>query len=625
MPKRLIYTLVLLMVVMAGCGKNAEISSYSIIPEPVFVNTKEGTFTFDKKTKIYFENLGQNSETAKYINKSLRKHHIRTSLIGQSDHNCIVFSLNTTTNTEIGDEGYLLEVRTDGIYVSANTETGLFYGYQTLLQMLPEDIAAKRYSRISLPCCTILDYPAFAWRGSHLDVSRHFFSVNDVKKHLDLMAAYKLNKFHWHLTDDHGWRIEIEKYPELNDVASWRVDRSDVPWGKAEPAREGEPRTYGGFYTKEEISEIVSYAAQRHIDVIPEIEIPGHCAAILEAYPNFACANDDTTYHVEIGPYWPPRAILCGGNDSVLQFLRDVMSEIIPLFPYEYIHIGGDEAVKDNWKRCPKCQARIHELGLGSEEELQSWMIRQVENYLTLQGRKIIGWDEILDGGVSENATVMSWQGYGGAVKAAQHGNHAIMTPTDYCYYNYYQANPDHQPAAMTGLVTLYKAYQFDPIPDGLTAEQQHYILGGQCNLWTEFIFTQAEAEYMLLPRMCAMSECLWSPKAGKDWPRFRAKVARHKLRYAANALKYCEGSFKPIVSTAPAGEGHTQVSFDWEVEGMEIYYTVDGTAPDSRPENGSSTLYTKPFIVDNGCTVRTLSYYHGEVREETYDFPIGK
>ncbi|MCQ2278713.1 MAG: family 20 glycosylhydrolase [Bacteroidales bacterium] len=611
--------LTLLCLLLTSCGKTVSVESYAIVPEPVFLNSKEGSFMLDKKTRLYFENVEQNTETAKYITKSLRKMHFRLSLAGEKTKNCIVFSLNDTTNSEIGDEGYLLEVKEDGINISANTETGLFYGFQTLIQMLPEDISAVRYNKITLPYCTILDYPRFEWRGCLRDVSRHFFSVSEIKKQLDLMALYKMNKFHWHLTDDHGWRIEIDKYPELNSIASFRVDRDTIPWTEIEPAREDEPRTYGGFYTKDEIREIVDYAAQLHIDVIPEIEIPGHCAEILEAYPEFGCADDDTVYHTQISPYWPPRAILCGGNDSVMQFLRDVMDEIIPLFPYEYIHIGGDEAWKDNWKKCHLCQNRIKELKLKNEEELQSWMIIQIEDYLSRRGKRIIGWDEILDGGVSKEATVMSWQGYKGAVNAAAHGNCAIMTPTEFCYYNFYQADTNHHPTAMNGMVTLHKAYQFNPIPSGLNEEQQKYILGGQCNLWTEYINNEEQAEYMLLPRFFAMAECLWTPLDRKNWTLFRSKVERQKIRIRALGYNCGVSSFKPILTTSIADRNTFSVTLDWEVEGTQIFYTTDG----SEPSRSHGQQYKGAFTIARGATLRTASYLNDTLREEVYSFPI--
>ena len=603
---------------LIGCGKHAVVTDITVVPEPVFQNSKDGFFTISSSTCIFFQNLSQNAPTVKYVTRTLRKYHFHTSLSGAEKDNCIIFQLNDTINPEIGEEGYILEVTSRNIRITANTETGMFYGFQTFMQLLPDDIGNVRYSKVSIPQTTILDYPRFTWRGSHLDVSRHFFSVNQVKKHLDLMAAYKLNKFHWHLTDDHGWRIEIERYPELNDVGSWRVDRSGIPWGEAEPAGEFEAASYGGFYTKEEITEIVEYAAELHIDVIPEIEIPGHCSEILAAYPEFACANDDTTYQVQIGPYWPPRAILCAGNDTVLQFLRDVLDEVIPLFPYDYIHIGGDEAVKDNWRRCPRCQARMKELHLKNEEQLQGWMIQQIEQYVTLQGKRIIGWDEILDGGISNQATVLSWRGYDGAKKAAQRGNNAILCPTEFCYLDYYQANPVYQPAAMNHLITLYKCYQFDPMPPALPAAKHQYILGGQANLWTEFIDSPSQLEYMLLPRLCAISECLWSQPDSKSWPRFRDKMIHHRTRLRAMGYNVCDGSFQPILTTVKLKNGDVSVTIDCENPKAVVYYTTDGSDP--TPE---SKRYGAPFCVKPGTQVKTITYFKNLPQEEVYTFPI--
>lgn len=613
--KLILIALTLLLAV--GCGRRITVVSYAIVPEPVFLVQKEGTFTISGKTQLFIDGAGQNSSTVNYIKKSLRKMDIRTSLSGVDNDNCIALVINQTRNDVIGDEGYILEVRPNGIYISANTETGIFYGFQTLIQMLPEDITKAHYSKIIMPCCVIQDYPAFEWRGSMRDVSRHFFSTKDIKKHLDLMALYKLNRFHWHLTDDHGWRIELDNYPEMNDIGSWRVDRDDQPWGKADLPREGEARTYGGFYTKDEIAKIVEYAAERHIEVIPEIEIPGHCAEILCAHPSFACANDDTTYNVEIGPYWPPRAILCGGNDSVMLFLKDVMDEIIPLFPYEYIHIGGDEAVKDNWKKCPLCQARIKELGLEGEEGLQSWMIREIEAYLKLKGKRIIGWDEILDGGVSETATVMSWRGKEGAIAAAKRGNDAIMCPIGQCYFNFYQANEKYAPVGFPGFVSLYSTYHLDIVPTELTPEEAKHVIGGQGNLWAEYVNTQDVAEYQLIPRICASAECLWTPAEKKSWNAFRAKVNRQKARLTSRGYNCGESSFKPIIKSTASGDNDCLITLDWEVEGTQIYYTLNNDT------TGSGILYTQPFVVPSGTYVNTKSYLNGRLKECPYRFHI--
>lgn len=622
MKKSHILAILLLSFSLVGCYVNSvKVEQYAIIPEPVMLTYGDGSFTIDNHTKMVFDNLAQNSETSKYISKTMRQLRLHASMGNVGSENSIVFRLLDTVDDRLGDEGYALSVTNDGIRISANTEAGLFYGFQTFIQMLPDDIHTQRYKRITLTGCSIVDYPRFAWRGSHLDVSRHFFTVKDIKKHLDLMATYKLNKFHWHLTDDHGWRIEIEKYPNLNDIGSWRVDRSDVPWGDAEPEHPGEERSYGGFYSKSEIAEVVAYAAARHIDVVPEIEIPGHCAAVLASYPEFGCANDDTTYQVQIGPYWPPRAILCGGNDSVLQFLRDVMDEIIPLFPYKVYHIGGDEAVKYNWERCPRCQARIKALHLAGEEGLQGWMIQEIERYLQRQGKQIIGWDEILLGDISDSAIVMSWQGSQGAVKAAQHGNYAVMTPTDYCYFDYYQGDTAYCPPAMPHLLPLYKVYQFNPIPSSLTQAQARYILGGQCNLWTEYINTYNHAEYMLLPRLCAMSECLWSPLERKDWTHFRAKVAHHKVRLGSMGYTVFDGYYRPIVTTSRTTDGLLSVTLDGEVEGMQIYYSTTGS-----PEKGQGgILYTEPFTVKPNTVVQTASYLNDTLKERIYRFTIDR
>ncbi len=597
---------------LASCGQKVTIESYAIIPQPVEVTMEKGGFTLSNSTTCYGANVGQNDPTIKYISRVLRQWHLNPVLVGKPETNCIQFVINDQYDNQLADDGYTIDITKDNIVIAANSEQGLFYGFQTFAQMLPEDISETRYSKIFLTACHIKDYPRFNWRGSHLDVSRHFFGVTQIKKHLDLMAMYKYNKFHWHLTDDHGWRIEISKYPLLNDVGSWRVNRDDQPWGEASPAMPNEARTNGGYYTKEEIKEIIDYAAERYIDVIPEIEIPGHCCAILEAYPQLACEGDDTTYTVQFGPYWPPRAILCAGNDSVLTFLKDVLDEIIPLFPNKYIHIGGDEAVKDNWKRCQRCQKRIKDLGLKNEEELQGWLIVEIEKYVKRQEKSIIGWDEILDGEVSTDATVMAWQGTNRGRIAAKRGNDVIMTPTEFCYFNFYQANAEFQPPAMpNSLITMHKVYEYDPMPDGLTAKQGAHILGAQCNLWTEYINTPEMAEYMLLPRMCAMSEVLWSAKSAKNWAQFRKKMARHTVRLKANDYTVGTGSFRPWKKTEKQSDGTLLVTLDWEIEGMHVYYSVDGSG---------YVRYTKPFTMSPKSKITTLSFMNSILKEKEYE-----
>ena len=529
-----------LLLLATGCNQHSGLdAAFHIVPQPVELTPQEGIFSIDESVALVFQNLDNAAPVQQYIEEYFPEHFGKQLPVTGNAEKSILFALHETPDAALQTEGYKLTVTENNITIYANTPAGLVYGLQTLYQLAPAGSIKNNPAQIAIPAVTIVDYPRFEWRGSHRDVSRHFFDIAHLKKHLDLMALYKLNKFHWHLTDDHGWRIEIDKYPKLTEIAAWSVDRSNVAWREGEPPKEGEPATYGGFYTKDEVRDVIAYAAQRGIEVIPEIELPGHCSAILAAYPEFAC--DDFPYYVQIGPYWPPKAILCGGNDTVMVFLKEVLDEVVELFPSGYIHIGGDEAFKDNWKVCPKCQKRIKDLHLQNEEELQSWMIREVEKHLLAKEKTIIGWDEILDGGVTPTAIIMSWRGEKGGIAAAQHGNHVIMTPNNYCYYDYYQADKETEPVAIGGYVPLEQAYAFDPVPAELTAEEAKLIKGGQANLWAEFLFTPEYAEYMLLPRLLALSEAVWSPKAHKDWEFFKAKLPAQKQRLAALNYNYCD------------------------------------------------------------------------------------
>lgn len=615
--RKLNYILLPLVILMfTACGRSATVTSFNIIPEPVFMVTKAGTYTLSSTPQLNYVNLGQNSSTAKHISKSLRRLHF-VPTFGSKAEGGITLSINDSINSEIGEEGYLLEVRpTDGIFISANTEVGLFYGYQTFLQMLPEDINEVSYSNITLPECTILDYPRFSWRGCHLDVSRHFFSVAEVKKVLDVMAMYKMNHFHWHLTDDHGWRIESEKYPLLNEIGSWRVDRDDEPWGEATPPKEGERATYGGYYTKEEIKDVVEYAKCRNIEIIPEVDLPGHCCAILAAYPQYGC--EDSAYSVQIGPYWPPKAILCAGNDSTIHFIEEVLGEVAELFPSRYIHVGGDEAYKDNWKVCPKCQERIKKENLRDEEDLQGWMMREIEEYMKVHGKTIMGWDEVLDGDVSKDVVVTAWRGQKYGMDAARNGHYTVMCPTKYCYFDYYQGDPKYQPVAIGGDNTLRNVYDFDPVPAGTNSYLVDYILGGQCNVWTEFINTSEHLEYMLLPRMCAVAECLWSSQNNKDWNNFRHKIEFHKKRLTSMGYNVCWGSFKPIMNATKVQGEKYRVSLETEVANTYLFYTIDGSEPTQE-----SNIYLGPMVLDKGTVVKTISVYDGEQREGVYEYHL--
>lgn len=423
------------------------------------------------------------------------------------------------------NESYTLEIAKGGIKISANSATGIYYAMVSLRQIIENSAINTSSKSIKLPAVKIIDEPRFEYRGVHLDVCRHFFPVDSVKKYLDAMAYYKMNRFHWHLTDDQGWRIQIDKFPDLTNIGGYR--------------KEEDGNTYGSYYTKADIKEIVRYAAERHITVIPEIEMPGHARAALAAYPQFSCSGEKLPVPSSWGVF---EHVYCAGNDSTFQFLFDILDEVVDLFPGEYIHIGGDECPKDSWKKCEKCQARIKSQGLKDEHELQSYFIRRIENYLKTKGKKIIGWDEILEGGLAPDATVMSWRGIDGGIAAAKAGHHAIMTPGSHCYFDHYQADPATQPKAICCFTDLQKVYSYDVIPADLDAEQAKYILGAQANLWTEYITTYQHLEYMLLPRMLALSEVVWTQPENKEFEDFKIRLKQNLRVLKAKGYNFYGG-----------------------------------------------------------------------------------
>ena len=434
-------------------------------------------------------------------------------------------------DASLGAEAYTIEVGSGRVVVRASGLSGVLYALETLRQLLPpaifgEQVAANEHW--SLPCCVIRDEPRFAWRGMHLDSSRHFWQIEEIKRYLDVMAMYKLNRFHWHLTDDQGWRIEIKAYPLLNQIACWR---EGTMVGHDFSSNDG--IRYGGFYTQEEIREVVAYAAARGITVVPEIDLPGHMLAALSAYPELGCTG---------GPYaaWTrwgvSDQVLCVGKESTFKFLEGVLSEVAALFPGEYIHIGGDECPKDEWRRCPDCQALIRALGLkddgrfSAEQYLQNYVTKRVQDFLAARGKKVIGWDEILEGELAPGATVMSWRGTEGAVEASAQGFDAILCPVSHCYFDYRQAeDPAGEPDSFNGVVTLEKIYSLDPL-EGVDPAQAHHILGVQANLWTEYISTPEHLEYMLLPRMLALAEVQWCPAGQRDLARFLRVLREHEF-----------------------------------------------------------------------------------------------
>jgi hexosaminidase len=504
----------------------------------------------------------------------------------------------------IGEEGYLLSVSPASVKITANTKAGIFYGMQSLFQTLP---AIRTNAPLQVPCMQVMDFPRFKWRGMHLDVSRHFFSPELVKEYIDLMSAYKMNVFHWHLVDDQGWRIEIKKYPKLTQVGAWRVDETAKPWGERPQATPGEPATYGGYYTQEQVKDIVAYAASRNVTIVPEIEMPGHVASAIASYPYLSCTQLPQL-PLTGGNYNNMSSNYCAGNDSVFTFIENVLSEVIHLFPSKYIHIGGDEVDKTPWKKCPRCQARIKAEGLKNEEELQSYFIKRIEKYLIKKQRKMIGWDEILEGGLAPEATVMSWRGEAGGIAAAKMNHDVVMTPGSPCYFDHYQAGPEGEPPAIGGMNTLKNVYEYEPIPKELDAEQAKYVLGAQANLWTEYITSAEQVEYMVLPRMLALAEALWSPAAAKSWLSFNQRLERQFRAFNQKGLHYCKGNFK--VTIRPFAEnGKLFATLSTEAVKGNIYYTTDGSNP-----TAASRKYEVPFLIDSSITLKEVTVINGVV-----------
>jgi len=417
----------------------------------------------------------------------------------------------------LGNEGYELHIAPAAVTLAANSPAGVFYGQQTLRQLRSADG--------TMPCCRIWDKPRFGWRGLMVDVSRHFFTKDEIKHFLDVMAAHKLNVFHWHLVDDQGWRIEIKRYPKLTAVAAWR---SEIGFGLDPGASRcyRQDGQYGGLYTQADVREIVAYAASRHITVVPEIEMPGHSTAALVAHPEFGCSGGPYSFDAKAGI---THGIFCAGQDAAFEFLENILAEVIALFPSQFIHIGGDEVPKDNWKKCQRCQQRIRDERLKNEEELQSYFIRRIEKFINSNGRRLIGWDEILEGGLAPNATVMSWRGVKGGIAAANAGHDVVMTPTTHCYFDFYQAHVGQPKAAYyQGILPLEKVYEFEPVPPEIPIEHAHHVLGGGGNLWTEFMPNYGHLQFMTYPRACALAEVLWSPKESRDLADFKARLKAH-------------------------------------------------------------------------------------------------
>jgi len=575
-----------------------ESHAMNIIPRPVSIESLDGQFVFKAMTSISFSGEIQNTQFFKEFLGTLIPD-ITEGNTGTADIN-----IELSPEKDIPSEGYEMQVSSKGITISAISEPGIFYAIQSLRQMLPSSIEGQAVSLKGqhLKAVLIKDQPRFKWRGMHLDVSRHFFPAEFIKRYIDMIALHKMNIFHWHLSDDNGWRLEIKQYPKLTEICAWRVDREHEDWRKWSPIQEGEASTYGGFYTQEEVREIVDYAAQRQITIIPEIEMPGHSSEIFAAYPELSCTGE--VFPVRPGSYWPNENIFCAGNDSVFVFLENIIDEVSELFPAEYIHIGGDEAKKTHWKTCPKCQKRLTSEGLADEHELQSWFIQKMEKYILAKGKRIIGWDEILEGGLAPEATVMSWRGEAGGISAAKAGHDVVMTPTSHVYFDYYQGDPKTEPQAIGGYLPLKKVYSYEPIPFELDKSEHKYVLGAQANLWTEFVKTTDHAEYMVLPRMSALAEVLWSTRENRDWDNFQKRLQTLIPRFDALDWNYSHGSFLLEILPGLQHDESIEVEINSEQSDRDIRFTLDGTDPTS-----NSDIYTEKLILKQDSKVRAAIF----------------
>ncbi|MCB9208899.1 MAG: family 20 glycosylhydrolase [Ignavibacteriales bacterium] len=578
-----------------SCNSNSS-KQISIIPKPDSLVVNGGEFTINNETAIVYDEQFKNYENlADYLNQRLSVTNVKLNVKSElPSSNYMHFAFNGEIKNE---EGYTFKSTTDGITISASNARGIFYGIQTLLQLLPAEIYSKEKSDLDLTIqnVSIIDEPRFKYRGAHLDVGRHFYSTDDVKKYIDYIAMHKMNKFHWHLTEDQGWRIEIKKYPKLTEIGAWRKETM------------GDGKKHGGFYTQEEVKEIVKYAEDRFITVIPEIEMPGHSLGALAAYPELSCTGGPFEVETIFGVH---KDVYCAGNEKTFELLENVLLEVIDLFPSKYIHIGGDECPKDRWEKCSKCQARIHKEGLKNEHELQSYFIKRIEDFLLTKDRLIIGWDEILEGGLAPNATVMSWRGIEGGIEAAKQGNDVIMTPTSHCYFDYYQGNPENEPVAIGGYLPLSKVYSYEPIPEELSEDEAKHVKGTQANVWSEYLPEFKDVEYMLLPRLAALSEVCWSPKEKRNLDDFLKRLSEQINRYEVAGINYAKSSYNVSIGTKLSENKNSfDIELSTELSGAEIYYTLDGTEP-----NNNSEKYSKPFNINSTKEIKAVSYSNGKL-----------
>ncbi len=566
--------------------------SCAFIPQPESVVMKDGSFTFSEKTKVLIPSVIKADFKAYLLEKIENDTHIKVQVnTGKKapSSNFILFQLSH--DESIADEGYNLDVSSKRIVITAKDYAGLFYGFQTLRQAI--HVSSECHE---VPCMFVKDRPRFEWRGMMLDVSRHFLSKEFVMKQIDVFAAYKMNKMHWHLTDDQGWRIEIDRYPNLTKKGAWRADRTGIHWWQRELATAEEPKTVGGFYTKDDIREVIEYARIRNVEIIPEIDVPGHSKALIASYP-FLCCVDSANFEVATGGKAPDNA-LCAGKETTYEFLENVIAEVANLFPSKYLHIGGDECNKKNWKECELCQRVIKENNLKDEEELQSHFIQRVNKLVTSKGKIMIGWDEILSGKGAAGATIMAWRRgrHTPEVDAPKGGYPTIMADYQHSYISQVQGPTAMEPEGPNVVLPLWKVYSYEPIPEALTTEEAKLVKGTEACLWGEFTPTEAHSEYMLYPRALANAEVAWSQASNKDWARFQSALELHFAQLDRDKINYSTSMYT-IYAPFAIDQLHNKaiVYLETEMMGYDIYYTLNGDAPSVRAQKYEGVFKTNP------------------------------
>jgi len=596
--------IILLLMVLFNCSEKPQPSIVpQIIPAPSNMELTNGDFILSSETQI------NASEDFKVSTEFLKAFIINGSTIKLNTNSGSSSISFLKDGSIINKEGYKLTITENKITISAASDQGALYAVQTLRQLLPASFENGTFqgNQVAIKCLTIEDAPQFKYRGMHLDVGRHMFPVDFIKKYIDALALLKMNTFHWHLTEDQGWRIEIKKYPKLNEIGAFRTETLIGHYNDQPHQFDGKP--YGGYYTQEQIKDIVKYANNRKITIIPEIELPGHSQAAIAAYPELGCTGEQ----VEVATLWGVFEEVYCPKEETFAFLEDVFDEVLDLFPGKYIHIGGDEAPKTHWKHCDHCQALIESEGLKDEHELQSYFISRIEKYLNSKGRQIIGWDEILEGGLAPNATVMSWRGFDGAIEAAKQQHNVILTPGSHCYFDHYQSENKDEPLAIGGFLPLEKVYSLNPVPDALTQEETKYVLGAQGNVWTEYMPNSKKVEYMVFPRILALSEVVWSNPSQKNYENFVSRVEHFHRRLNALDINYANHLYEIEGELVSNGD---KIAYQMETssKGKVIRFTLDNSEPTI-----NSDIYYNPVPITESVNIKARVFDSEEKLGNTF------